>query len=507
MMQVHHKIAFHGAIAKIALLCLLASPARADVRGRIALSSTFLTEESERKGAESDASNATLFYGDLRGVLEGRRLAGGVEFKGDFRLRLTGNFDEAAALIGQAQTTSRGYAGGREYDLRELWIGRRGQSVDLHAGRLILREADALTLDGVRLGWRFHPAWRATLFGGLHPSPFSRSLGDDYPSLALGFGADLAYSHPRIWGSAAVAGIWLDGPDDGGPIDGKKPAAMPGRTEPARAFLVWSNYLRAADWLSLYHDLVLDVAGAAGVQLTRADAGVHLQAGRLRIAAGYGHLSSLALELYLARLLNDRKNFLPGTVENNLIVQRTARDEGRLRLDVRLAKSTLYAEGRVRRRALIDPGDDPNFKDVAPGLAWDLTLGARSDGDLAGLRLGAAFTEITDYRAETQLVALDLGRDFWKERLSFDFAFVWAHNRDAAADPALKCDSTMSPFTLGAGCFGRRNGEVYQGGATFGLRPDRHWFLLLDYRVVVDGADGQPAILTHVAFARIEVRM
>ena len=490
---------------------LIAPPARADVHARLSLSSMLYTESSGQSGAANDASNTSLFYGDLRATVDGQRLDHGFEFKGDFRLRLTGDFDEAAALAGSPQITARGYDGGREYDLREAWLGRHGEAWDLGVGRLIVRESDALTVDGARVWWRFHPAWHASLYGGFYPNPFARSLPDSYTSSpALAVGGDIAYAYPRLWGSVSFTGTWLGGPGDGGPInpagdpkvDPKAPVAIP--TEAARVYLTSTNYLRAAEWLDLYHDLVIDVAGAAGAQVTRADAGVQLTAGGFKLAAGYAHLSSLAIEMYLLSLLNDRRNFLLGTVQNNLVVQRTARDEGRLRADVRLARLDIYGEARVRRRALLDPGEDPNFADVPSALAWDVTVGARDDGDLLGLRLGAAFTEITDYRAETQLVALDAGHDLWGERASLDFAFLWEKNRDDAFGATAPCLSTA---TLATACYGRRSGQLYEVGVTGVLRPDAHWFFLFDYRLVLDSSEGQSTLLSHVAFARIEVRL
>src|SRR5207302_11304150 len=68
---------------------------------------------------------------------------------------------------------------------------------------------------------------------------------------------------------------------------------------------------------------------------------------------------------YTTLFRSDRASYLPGTIENNLIVQRTARDEGRLRVQVQaVGKLRLFAEGRLRRRALVEPGADPAFKDV-----------------------------------------------------------------------------------------------------------------------------------------------
>ncbi len=498
----------------LAIACALAvaAAARADVGGRLSLTGVVVSESSDQSGAAADATNTLLGWGDLRGVLEARALPGGIEGRGDFRLRLTGNFSEADAFTGAAQTTAPGYSGGREYDLRELWAGRRGAQWDVALGRQIVREADALTVDGARVTWRMRPAWQASLFGGGYPNPFSRTFGDDYNAgqPAFAFGASAAYAYPRIWGSFSAVGTYLGGPDDGGPIDAKNPAAPANRSETPRVYLTWTNYLRITDRLSLFHDAVVDVAGAAGVQLTRLDVGAHGEFGRLRVDAGYDHLSSLAIEMYLARLLRfyDRVNFMAGTIQNNLIVQRTARDEGRLRAAVRFARVDLYGEGRLRRRALAEGGDDPNFAGVGSDLAGDVTIGARDDGDLLGLRLAASFSEIAGYRAETHLVQLAAGRDFLDERLALDATFAWESNHDFGNGAMPACAvAGPAPGGLATNCFGLRNGAFYQAGATVIVRPSPRWFVIADYLLIYDAADGGQAILGHVAFARVELRL
>ncbi len=480
---------------------MLPSVARADVSGGLSLTGMVLAEKQDGAGAPGDASNLMLGYGDLRAWIGGRRLAGGFEFGGDFRLRLTGDLTREDAVTGNLpDATARGYDGGREYDLREAWIGRRGDRVDFAFGRLIEREADALRIDGARMTWRMTPAWRASLFGGFYPNPYARSLLDDYVSataLAGAAGASVAYDYPRVWGSASAVGTLLGGNDDGGKVDPAAPTAQ--SRERPRVYLTWTNYLRIADWLDLFHDLVVDVAGAAGAQVTRADVLLHLHVNRLTVAAGYAHYSSLAVEMYLLSLLADRRTYMPGTIENNLIVERTARDEGRLRADVQaIGQLRVYGEARLRRRALVDPADDPAFASVQPLTAWDLTLGVRSAGDLAGLRLGAAFSEIVDYRAETRLLTVDAGRDFARGRVSLDAGFIWEGIRDAGA--GMTC-----AMPLDAGCFGRKSGNTYQGGLTLAVRPGR-WLLLADYRLVVSDPDGASALVTHVALLRTELR-
>ena len=332
-------------------LMIAAAPsgARADIDGRLSITGVLLSESQDPPPPAapgvpqppSDASPVMLGYGDLRASLRGRRLGGGFEFGADFRLRITSDFSSEDTIAGNLPTTARGYSGGREYDLREAFVGRRGDSIDFHAGRLVIRESDALRIDGLRLSWRFSPAWTASLFGGLLPHPYSRSITQDYVTSADGDGSGLsgaaggsvAYNYPRLWGSASVGALILGGHDDGGPIDPAKPEGLT-QTEAARVYLTWTNYLRIASWLDLFHDLVADVAGPAGAQLTRADVLLHLHVQRFTLALGYDHLSTIAMEMYLLRLLGDRRAYLPGTVENNLVVQRTGRDAGHLRAEV-----------------------------------------------------------------------------------------------------------------------------------------------------------------------------
>ena len=501
MMRMHQiMVRSHHAL----LALLLAGAARGEVGGRLSLSGMVLGEQGDRGGADGEAANALLGYGDLRGIIDGRRLGPGVAFRGDFRLRLTGHFDEASARRGEPQISARGYAGGREYELREAWVGGAGERFSIAAGRVVVVESDALTLDGLRGTVRLHRALELSLWGGLAPSPFSRSLDQDYPSLAGGGGLGLLWAAPWIRGSLALCGLYLGGPDDGGAIVPERPAAEPGRTEAPRLFATLGGYLRATGWLAFHEHLVVDFTGAAGLQVTRATVAAVLHPGPVRIHLGYGHLSSLALELYLVRLLQDRRSFQLGTVENNLVVQRTARDEGRLMAGWRIKRLDLYVDGRVRRRALAAAGEDPNFKERGEELAFDLTAGLRDDGDLLGLRLHGAFTELLDYRGESQIVTAEIGRDFAAQALRLDLSYRWQRNRDFAADGTAPCVPTQG---LGQGCYGRRRGDVHELGLLVGVHPGQRLSLLGEYRFVHDARDGGGAIQTHVGWLRLEVRL
>ncbi|HWE27413.1 MAG TPA: hypothetical protein VHB97_05390 [Polyangia bacterium] len=477
------------------------------------------------------ASPFELGYGDLRAIIDGRRLPGNFDLHLDGRVRISGNFSTDAATQGADQIISRGYLGGREYEVRQAFVRRRGETVDFALGRMIVAEADALKLDGLRLWWRMAKHWDASLYAGTYPDPYSRSLTTDYGG---GFtfvgGADATYTYDKIWGSFSVNSAYLGGNDDGGALDPNAPAGTP-HTETPRTWMTWTDYVRLASWLDVFSDVVFDATGAAGAQLTRLDVLATIRAGKhLTLHAGYDHLSAFAIEMYVTRLLQDRVNYLAGTIENNLIVQRTARDEVRGDADLSFGKFSLFADGRYRKRALVTLSEDPQFQGVngqmiAPGMAYDLTAGLRDRGSLAGIRFGLWFTYLSDYRSKSSIFGFDFGRSFFDERLSIDLSFLYANTNDALANQptTTPCNggTVGSLASVNQGCYGTRAGAEYETGLTVSWAPSLHWFLFVDYRLVADTSGGfivapnamamtvalpQPTVLTHVLLLRIEAR-
>ena len=476
------------------------------------------------------ASPFDLGYADLRAVIDGRRLPGNFDLHLDGRVRISGEFTTAAADQAANQIISRGYLGGREYEVRQAWVRRRGASVDFGLGRMIVAEADALKLDGLRLWWRMAKHWDASLYAGAYPDPYSRSLTSDYSGgFAFAGGVDATYTYDKIWGAFSVNSSYLGGNDDGGPLPG------PGtpHTETPRTWLTWTDYVRLASWLDLFTDVVFDATGAAGAQLTRLDALATIRGGKhLTLHAGYDHLSAFAIEMRLAQFYKDRINFMAGTIENNLIVHRTARDEVRGDFDVSFGKVSIFGDGRFRRRALVTLSEDPQFQGtngqlIAPGVAYDLTGGLRDRGSLAGIRMGLWLTYLADYRSHSTILGLDFGRSFLDERLSFDLSFLYAATNDALANQptTTPCNGATvgSLASVNQGCYGTRAGAEYETGITVTGAPSNHWFMYLDYRIVADTSGGfivapnpmatpppvvlpQPTVLTHVLLLRIEAR-
>jgi len=530
-----------------ALVVMLPSLARAqDLKDRFNIKlyaqGMYMTEQQAAApgyGREAQvASPFSLGYGDLRAIIDGRRLPGSFDLHLDGRVRISGQFSTDAATQGADQIVARGYLGGREYEVRQAFVRRRGESVDFALGRMWIPEADGLKIDGARLWWRMAKHWDASLYAGAYPDPFSRSLTSDYQGgFAFAGGIDTTYTYDKIWGAISINSSYLGGNDDGGALGGTPgsladPVTGMKRTETPRTWITWTDYVRLASWFDVYTDIVLDVTGAGGVQLTRLDALASIRAGKhLTFHAGYDHLSAFAIEMWLTRLLADRANHVAGTIENNLIVERTSRDEVHGDADLSFGKLSIFADGRFRKRALITLSDDPQFQVVngqlvTPGTAYDITGGLRERGSLAGLRLGLWFTYLSDYRSHSTLIGFDFGRGFLDDRLNIDLSFVYAGTSDRLANQPTTQPCAGIPTGVAfvnQGCYGTRAGAQYETGITISGAPSNHWFMFADYRLVADTSGGiiatglpgampplpnlpQPTILTHVLLFRIEAR-
>lgn len=160
-----------------------------------------------------------LAYGELRGVIDGRRLPGNFELHIDGRVRIANAYDINAGTVAADQNVSRGYLGGGEYEVHEAWTRRRGVQWDFCLGRMIVSEADALRIDGARLWWRMARHWDASVYAGAYPDPFSRSVTSDYAAgFAFAGGLDATYTYDKIWGAFSVNSAYLGRADDGGPL-------------------------------------------------------------------------------------------------------------------------------------------------------------------------------------------------------------------------------------------------------------------------------------------------
>lgn len=569
------------------------TPASADpiFTGKVSLTGLYYTEDdgtivakdSDKIADQTKARSATsarLGFVELRGLVEGKRLWGDrLDLRLDLRLRLTGSldFENKFTTTTAAETdpfaspglSARGYLGGQEYELRQAYgLLRLSDRYTLQLGRMYVTESDSIKVDGARVLRSFGGRVQGSAFAGAYPNPFSRSLLTDYAapcgagvldpsapepgavngsgpcqsSSALAFAAGLTakYDLQNLWGAAALTGIYMNGPGDGGPVVARDTVLMaaqgaPQYLQPAQAgvdaprvFVSWLNSWRPLERLTVFSDIVVDLYGSGGPQLTRLVATGTLRLlreDRLSLRLGYAHLSSLAVNLFLRNTLYNR---LAGStlgvasysvVVNNLTVLRTGRDEVRGTADWRVARQLgVYLDGRFRYRALLNgdsvPGvyDRPEYQSNTRSIAGDITAGVRDNGSLYGVRAGLSYTALFDFRAQSHILMLGLGRDLWRERLSLDLSYNLALTSDAGAGNTDTCSSS-DPFLLG--CFGRRSGMTHEVGLTTTLNPWRTLFFLVDYRFVALLTDPQgtamapvevPSILSHSVLVRGEYR-
>ena len=143
---------------------------------------------------------------------------------------------------------------------------------------------------------------------------------------------------------------------------------------------------------------------------------------RLTVRLGYSHMSSLAINMYLARLVYNRSAGTTlaaigaSSVENNLTVLRTGRDEGRVTLDSRFFRRLGgFVEGRVRARSLINGESVPDVysQRTTPRTPRTLRATSRSGCAMRAHCLASApsliYSLIFDYRAQNHVVSFDVG--------------------------------------------------------------------------------------------------
>jgi hypothetical protein len=473
------------------------------VAARVSLS-TMYYKESQAIGAGGDqlqtASPDTLLAADLRGLITAQRIAGTLWSSTlDFRLRGTGSYRPRSNTDTDPLITARGYRGGREYDLRQLY-GQYDGSVRLTVGRQVVVESDATQIDGLRAVVK-KGRWELGGFGGLFPDPFARNLSDDYRSdLVYAFGATGAFRYSTMYGSVATTALLPRGNDDGdvvangvvGPLSREKP----------RVFTSFTGFAQPNSFVDLFGYLVVDAVSEAGPQLTNGHllANLHPDS-QLRVQVSYHHMASLAIELFLRELLIQPRG---GTVENNLVVQRVARDEARLLVDYYLdagRRYDVFAEGRIRHRSAIQADNDPVSSARGAQLAQEFSAGARGRGS-HGLRYGGRVSGLLGYRSTSYVVQADGGRDFVaNDALSLDATVSYWRTKDKGQTDG--CVANNNAFD---DCFGATKQGLLDVGASVLYRPSAAWMLVTDYHWLLEKNVNEESLKAHVLFFRLGYR-
>lgn len=571
------------------------------VKGRVSLTGNYYFEQEQPvDGALFPvlASPTQLAFLDARASLLALNLGGRVDIRFDGRARITQDPDYEARFTPNIltppinQVMARGYLGGQEFEIREANIGVLIMPrLTLQLGRMHILEADSARVDALRVRLRIGSAWEGSLFVGGYPNPYSRSVLSDYTpvcghgvaaalapaqiqvdtaklglnlgvvtvpvakdpcvspgtQLSLAAGVTARYGYRLIDGSIGLVGAFFGGSDDGGPVKidpavtnrvGNLQPEAPLQDSP-RVYVSWTNHVRPSKSFSLFSNLLVDLVGSQGTQVTRALVVASLRPGdRFSLRLSYAFHSPLAIDMYLRQQLYNRSpngtavfGMNPFSVtENNLTVLRTARHEARLNSDLRLVRQLrLYVDGRFRNRALLDAQSHPDlyvnnpqgYQEQLRSFAGDATLGLRDGGSIARTRLHAAYTFLQDFRAQNHRIQAALGRSFASDAFSIDIDYSLLLTRDGGVG-LNQCTPNLFPQGLQAfaqinpaistflpDCFGRRSGATHEVGAQLAVTPWRQLLLFADYRFAALLTDPQgqqdiPKVFSHMALLRIE---
>jgi hypothetical protein len=432
--------------------------------------------ESSSGGAGYDASPDRLVWGDLRGRVEADHIKGSAfDVLGDLRIRFTPHdvSTPVANVPAAGQAQSRGWIGGNEYDLREAFVRYGSDAASFSVGRLVLRDLDAMTVDGARFAGRSSASFEYGVAAGLFPNPYSRSFSTDYK-----FAAD---DERGVADYPAAAGAWAGyrlaafyGAVGAGAIFPRNTSAT--YQENNRTFLTASGYARVSPTVNFFHYGVLDVSGDAGTQLTSLQLGGDwMVSAPLRIEVGYSHMSTYAIETYFRNYLETVLIPAGGvtTIVNNLDVARMAADEGRLGANYAFLKSGLdvFGQVRYRRRDTIDTAaTDANIAALPAETQIDVSAGVRKKAAIADWDLGANAAYITGDRTTSFYAFVRGAHSYLEERMDVDLDAGYISYEDACA-------------TAQAAVCGQASGSTIRAGGQVVFRQTTHWMYLGDLHI------------------------
>lgn len=465
-------------------------------------------------GAEN-ASRVDRVFTDLRLQADGRHLSGGDwDSRTDARARVTTSGTDGGSSF------QSGTLGGREYELREMYLKRGGDKTDMFFGRQFVLDMAAIKIDGVRAEYRKNDQWKYLGFAGAHPARGSRSIETDYPMLqpidpmaeatrvvpiAGGLGA--AYRFEKFYGALGAVGILPRGNDR---IDGSP--------EQTRAYLTANGYYRRSQKLDLYHFLVFDVEGANRQSFTNISVGVNYRpAPVMRVTASYDQIDTETLNVIAQTQLENPDIVNTPQVQNNIEVNRISSRSARVGVSVSFKENRyeVSTAGTLRQRPeIIVPTNDP---------AMEVTIDAAQSAEvlfrivdrrsIKNTRIQLMFVSMfgvgdTNINNSTSNVYQLSGSKEIKDGLGMvELAFTYLasddENRDAACLPA----DLLS-------CYGTSAVRSYSVSGTYFHRIKPDWLLIAGAEIgrqtltttEAGAAVAQAPILITSGFARIAYR-
>jgi hypothetical protein len=473
--------------------------------------------------APFSASPVDRIFTDLRTQLDARHVGGS---KVDVRVDARGRFDASSYSTfsrvqpgGEDDVPSQsGTFGGNELDLRELYLRRRGSSVDLSVGRQYTLELAATRFDGLKVEGKGQ-RWKLIAFGGLYPSRISRDVREDYPTgfvddpaapgvlagdrvLPVVGGAGTAYRYQSAYGALGVVGILPLGDDN------------------------MNGYWRASPRVDVFHYVVADAAGADGAGLTNLTLGVNLQpTDSLRAYANVTRIDTETLNV-VAQAKLDEPDSAPvtnppsaqTTFQNNIEVQRTAQESARIGLSANFGERVeLSTSGAVRRRGELS-FETANGEQIVfeAAQAADITIALVDRHSIGDSRIGLSATRsfgvgnVNLNRTTATIARLDVTKSVRDGRgeLEANVSYILSADDNRGGE----CGLATGPI---AGCYGAAEAQSFGVGGLFYYRFHPSWFGLLSanlgpqlYKTTdsMGNLVDQPTILTVAALLRVAYR-
>ena len=465
-------------------------------------SSTFAYRESGgiASGAmivnADNASPVSRFYTDVRAQIDAMHIGGGSwDLRIDSRARLTRSCELNPLLNGRDDLLGpcriqSGLYGENEYDVRELYLQRRGDKMDFKLGRQYVLELAATKIDGIKVDYASSDNVTLLGFAGLYPARGSRSINEDYPAIDLGNGmlgsrimpvaggVGASYRYGELYGSVGGVGI-LPRADEIDPRGGVAP--LP---EATRFFVTSNGYWRQSRKLDVYHFAVVDLQGAGGTGLTNLSVGVNFKPSTdLRVNAAVNRVDTETLNVNAQNRLEDT-DVNSNIIQNNIEVTRIASEAFRLGVSgaFKQQRFEVSVSGQLRQRPDIqiqagNPNQSTVFGAARSGEVMLSVIDRKSWNDF---RLGASVLRILSIGNETfrrsisTLGRLHATKDFGSGKGQYELDVSYLNGRDTSG---VNC--TVAIVNQGVdplGCFGNTKVSTIGLGGTTYYRFSRDWF-------------------------------
>lgn len=506
------------------------------IQGSLTSTSFFYTESGgafQQTGATQPlGDNSSRFsreFTDLRLQTDFRHIGGGRwDFRVDGRVRFVNSIDAdndpLHTVTLEPSHVQSGYAGGNEYELRELWLVRNGEKSDIFFGRQFIPDLGAIKIDGLRVDYASSEKFTYIGFGGLYPQRGSRSIETDYEELkkadgttagqyvgTAGFGA--AYRTPNAYGS--FGGVVL--------------APLGGGEDP-RFYGTATGYYRYGSKLDIYHFAIIDVLGSNAVNngLTNLSAGLNYKPSqRLRLTANYNRVDTDTLNVQANSYLNqpDTVNTGGNLLSNELFITRLATTSLRGGVsaalgDLNRVEISVAATYRYRPSFLLQILDSPNTETIPLAKSVEVYGSIVDRHSIKDMRLGADVVRtfgvgnVAYQRNELLAVRVFAGKELSSGKGEWEAEIGYSSSDNKTVGGMTNC---LAPSLLTGGvnsCFGSSNGTLLQLGGTYYYRLAAAWMGIASVYIThtgIESNDGgvmasDPGITGITGFLRLAYR-